>query len=221
MLIAIVTGAGRGIGREMIRALDMRELDEIWAIFPNKNALQALFASVKTPIRLIACELYDLKALNAIKDELKASHPVVKYLIHTEGLFKKDNPILQEESVCRGSVILTEIARPYMPKNGRILFAVPKIKISQNTRADIIAGSEFLYAYGRALHTTLAKDNINVTTVLLDKAHANEKIIRRVLRALEANIDVVTPSWRSLFSRILKNILPVKFFLRFNNFRKE
>lgn len=219
MLIAIVTGAGRGIGREMIRALDMRELDEIWAVFNNKSALQSLYASVKTPIRLLVCDLYDLNALTAIKEELQSSHPIVKYLIHTEGLFEKEHPILEEEATCRGAVALTEIARPYIHKNGRILFAVPKMNPFYKSRADIIASAEFLYAYGRALHNELLDKNINVTTVLIDRKDANEKIIRRALRALEANMDVVTPTWHNLFYRIIRNILPLKFFLRLINAR--
>lgn len=214
MLIAIVTGAGRSFGREMVRALDFRELDEIWAIFHSKNALQALYASVKTPVRVFPCNLYDLDALSAIKDELKESHPTIKYLVHTEGLFEKENAVLEEEATCRGAVALTEIARPYMTKSGRILFAVPKEKLLKSCRADVLASAEFLYTYARGLHNNLAKDNINVTTVITDRDKASKETTRRALRALEANIEVLTPTWSSFFYRIIKNILPEKFFLR-------
>ena len=219
MLIAIITGAGRGIGREIARALDIRELDEIWAIFPNKNALQALYANMKTPVRILACNLYDLNALTAIKDELKESHPKVKYLIHTEGLFSKENAILEEEASCRGAVALTEIVKPYMHKKGRILFAVPMENFFENISADKLASADFLCAYGRALHNNLAKSDVNVTVAIVEKEYAEEAAVRRALRALEANIEVLTPSWKSLFYRIIKNILPRKFFLRLKNIK--
>lgn len=217
MNIAIVTGAGRSLGKEIVQTLDYRELDEIWAIFSNKLALQALNKAVKTPVRVLACNLYDLDALSDIKDELKETHPVVKYLIHTEGLLEKENPILEEEATCRGAVILTEIARPYMKKGGRILIAVPKEHLLKNSRPDVLASAEFLQTYGRALHNSLAKDNINVTTVITDRNEVDKNTIRRILRALELNIEILTPTWTSFFYRIIKNIFPKKFFLRLSN----
>ena len=214
MLIGIVTGAGRGIGREIIRALDARELDEIWAIFENKNALQALFASVNTPIRVLNCNLYDVDALAAIKEELKESHPTVKYLIHTEGLFEKENPVIEEESACRGVVALTEIVKPYMKKDARIIFTAQKYKIGERKKASFLASQAFVYAYGRALHASLKSKGINVTTVLVDRVNANEKTARRALRAVEANLDVLTPTWQGFFGRIFNFIMPTKILLR-------
>ena len=174
MLIAIVTGASSGLGREYVRALDARELDEIWVIARRRGRLQALAEETKTPLRILACDLTELAALQGIEEELAENHPIVKYLICAAGFGKiggfADIPTEELCAMidlnCRAAVAVTQMALPYIPPTGRILEVCSCAAFQPIPFLNVYAASKsFLLRYSRALHAELAPRGIHVTAV--------------------------------------------------------
>ena len=67
-MIAIVTGASSGMGREFVKKLDKNEvLDEIWVVARRTERLEQLKGEIKTPLKVISCDLtneQDMKNFN-------------------------------------------------------------------------------------------------------------------------------------------------------------
>lgn len=57
MRIAVVTGASSGIGREFVRELDKKGLDEIWLIARREERLVALKDELRTSGRVMRLDL--------------------------------------------------------------------------------------------------------------------------------------------------------------------
>ncbi len=174
MLIAIVTGASSGLGREYVRALDRRELDEIWVIARRRERLQALATETATPLRILACDLTEPAVLHAIGEELAKNHPIVKYLINAAGFGKigsfSDIPLEEVCAMidlnCRAAVAVTQMALPYIPPTGRILEICSCAAFQPIPFLNVYAASKsFLLRYSRALRTELAPKGIHVTAV--------------------------------------------------------
>lgn len=74
--IAIVTGASSGLGRIFTRQFDQGAggpLDEIWLISRDEDALEKVAGKTVTPCRVLALDLTDPAAYDAVADELAAA----------------------------------------------------------------------------------------------------------------------------------------------------
>lgn len=174
MLIAIVTGASSGLGREYVRALDARKLDEIWVIARRRERLLALARETATPLRILACDLTEPAVLRVIEDELAKNHPIVKYLINAAGFGRigRCSDIPMEELCamidlnCKAAVAITQMTLPYIPPTGKILEISSCAAFQPIPFLNVYAASKsFLLRYSRALRAELSPKGINVTAV--------------------------------------------------------
>ncbi len=128
-MVALITGASSGLGAEFARQLDSENLSEMWLIARNSEALNKLSDELKTPCRIVVCDLTDENAINAIIGALLESEkPEIKYCINNAG-FGKIGPLhkLNRKDMtsmvdlnCRAVVHLSHMVIPFM-KSGSAL----------------------------------------------------------------------------------------------------
>lgn len=175
MKIAIVTGASKGLGREFVKLLDQeKQLDQIWGIARSKEQLESLQKSLTTPMRVLAYDLTQESAINALLDLLKKEKPSVQFLINAAGIGSigsyKDIPLHICTTIidlnCRAAVLLSQASIPFMPVGSHILEICSTAAFQPLPYLNIYAASKaFLYHYSRALHFELTAQHISVTAV--------------------------------------------------------
>ena len=130
MRIAVVTGASAGIGREFVYEIDrLGGLDEIWVIARRLERLEELKTKCKTPIRPIALDLSDMKALDEYRAILEKEKPEIGILVNSAGFgvfgpFAEGNLDRILSSVAVNSLALTgmcHISIPYMKEGDSII----------------------------------------------------------------------------------------------------
>lgn len=172
--IAIVTGAGNGMGKDFAKNLDNLGLDEIWAIALHEDGLEKLKSEMKTKIVPFAMDLSNLSNIDEIQNNLLMQKPNVEWLVNAAGFGKFDTyeNITTETSLnmidlnCKAMIKMTDICIPFMQSGSRIVdFAsvagfqpVPYGNIYSATKA-------FVLSYSRALNYELKHKNISVTCV--------------------------------------------------------
>ncbi len=174
-MIAVVTGASSGMGREFFKKLDENEnLDEIWVIARRLNRLEELKEGAKTPVRVIACDLTDNQSLKEYKDLLEKEKPEIKILANCSGYgkFGHTDVVSLEDSLgmidlnCKALVSVTDISLPYMAKNSHVVQLcslssfqpVPYLNVYAATKA-------FVLSYSRGLNAELKSRKIHVMAV--------------------------------------------------------
>lgn len=174
-MIAIVTGASSGMGREFFKKLDQNEnLDEIWVIARRANRLEELKEQAKTPVRVIACDLTDGESIKNYKALLEKEQPQIKILVNCSGYgkFGHSDVISLEDSLgmidlnCKALVSITDVSLPYMAKNSHVVQLcslsafqpVPYLNVYAATKA-------FVLSYSRGLNAELKSRGIHVMAV--------------------------------------------------------
>ena len=72
----IVTGASSGMGRDFVLKLDKNEkLDEIWVLARRADRLEELKKEVKTPLRVISCDLTKQESIDSYVALLEKEKP--------------------------------------------------------------------------------------------------------------------------------------------------
>ena len=129
-IIAIVTGASSGLGREFAHQIDtMADLDEIWLIARRRERLVELAAELNTDTRILALDLLQESSFAIIESELKQQKPVVSILINNAGKGKAGRFASIEREynseLLRLNVLaimqLTNLVLPYCAAGSRIL----------------------------------------------------------------------------------------------------
>lgn len=172
--IAIVTGAGNGMGKDFAKNMDELGLDEIWAFALHKEGLENLKSEMKTKVICFAMDLSNLSNIDEIQNNLLLQKPKIEWLVNAAGFGKFDyyENITTETSLnmidlnCKAMVKLTDVCVPFMDKGSRIVdFAsvagfqpVPYGNIYSATKA-------FVLSYSRALNFELKHKGISVTCV--------------------------------------------------------
>ena len=87
MKIAVVTGAGSGIGREFAAALSEPKygLDEIWLIDLNNAGLRDTADSITIHTRLFCMDITILEEIESLETELRKIRPNIKMLVNSAG----------------------------------------------------------------------------------------------------------------------------------------
>lgn len=171
-MIAIVTGASSGMGREFVKKLDNENLDAIWVVARRADRLEELKNEVKTPIKVIACDL--TKNASTLFDILENEKPEIKILVNCSGYgkFGHTDAVPVEESLgmidlnVKALVEVTQKAIPFMAKDSHIVELcslssfqpVPYLNVYASTKA-------FVLSYSQGLNAELKDRKIHVMAV--------------------------------------------------------
>lgn len=174
MKIAIVTGASSGIGKQFTLQIDGYGFDEIWGIALDEQGLLETQKELKTKFVPFPMDLTKNESFEALVEKLKNEKPEVELLINCSGFgkFGRYDEIPLEQSCnmidlnCKGTVKMTELVLPYIPRGGRIIeississFApIPYVNVYAATKA-------FLKSYSVSLGEELKPRGISVTCV--------------------------------------------------------
>ena len=217
MNIAIVTGASSGMGKEFVYQLsNYVQVDEIWVIARRLDALQALQADVKVPVRPIALDLCKEESFESYRLLLEETKPNVKLLVNAAGFGKFGSfdkiPLYEDcrmlDLNCKALVVMTRLTLPYMEKGSHILQLdslsafqpVPYITTYGATKA-------FVLSYSRAINRELKPRGIRmmsmnpgwVKTEFFDHAfQTNGNQVQYFDRLYEAR-DVVATGLKDLY----------------------
>ena len=174
MKAAIVTGASSGMGRDFVRALDGRGLDEIWAIARRRDALEALAAECKTRVRVMALDLKSEDAFTELAAALEEEKPDVRYLVCGAGYGRFGDYTKVDFDESRGMIDLnvtalvrtTYLALLYMSAGAHIIeiasasafMPLPYLNVYAATKA-------FVRHFSRALGVELRERGVSVTAL--------------------------------------------------------
>lgn len=176
MNIAVITGASSGLGREFVLQLARTEkhLDEIWVIARRRDRLEALRPLCPVPLRVLALDLTDSAAIDALEAQLKAAAPKVSVLVNAAGFGRMGDweTVGRQVSAsmirlnCQAAVEVTQLCLPYMGPGGRILEICSTSAFQPLPYLNVYAATKaFLYRYSLALGWELRPRGITVTAV--------------------------------------------------------
>ena len=172
--IAIVTGASQGIGKEFVKQLLAKEIDEIWAVARNKEKLGILKREFGEKVIPVSKDLSAVTEVNSIRELLEKENPTVVWLINNAGTAKMgiydDFQTKEiEESIslnCSAVVALCTMCIPYMELGSRILNISSAASFQPMPYLNLYAASKvFVRYYSRALNMELKGKGISVTAV--------------------------------------------------------
>lgn len=173
-LIALVTGASSGLGREFARLLVQEAVDELWLVARREERLRGLASEVALPCRVFALDLTQESSLEALSAALSAEPVTVRWLVNAAGFGRigmaADIGAATTGRMialnCRAAAELTERVLPYMERGSRVLEIascaafqpIPYLAAYAATKA-------FLLRYSRALAAEVAERGITVTAI--------------------------------------------------------
>lgn len=172
--IAIVTGASQGIGKEFVKQLLEKEIDEIWAVARNKEKLGILKKDFGEKVIPVSKDLSVVTEANSIRELLEKENPTVVWLINNAGTAKmgvySDFQTKEiEESIslnCSAVVALCTMCIPYMEQGSRILNISSAASFQPMPYLNLYAASKvFVRYYSRGLNMELKGKGISVTAV--------------------------------------------------------
>ena len=173
-IIAVVTGASSGLGKEFTRLMLQEQVQEVWAIARNKENLARLRQVLGKKIRCISMDLSDRRVIEKFEKILKEEQPAIRYLINNAGYDKfcsyKDLDI--EESLnmidlnCSAVVAMGLACIPYMRRGSHIINIASQASFQPLPYQNIYAATKaFVRNYSRALNVELKNTGIQVTAV--------------------------------------------------------
>lgn len=173
--IAIITGASRGMGREFVRVLALRdEIEEIWALARNEEKLKELSMCCDKKIKCIPMDLSETGNIIAFAETLKEADVKVRYLINNAGFAKfcSYGDISIEESLnminlnISGVVAMGLVCIPYMEKGSHIINIASQAAFQPLPYQNIYSSTKaFVKNYSRALNVEVKDKGITVTAV--------------------------------------------------------
>lgn len=208
--IAIVTGASSGLGREFARQIDLlQQVDELWLLARNAEALEKTGATLSTPFLAIAGDLADPATIEKVAGRLDKEQPQVMYLVNAAGFGKFGNwqTITDEDAAsmidlnCRSLVAMTRTCLAHMPRGSHVIQVASAAAFVPLPHMNVYAASKaFVLRYARALRWELRGSGITVTALCPTWVKTNfEKVARtsgggndvgRLLGAQEASTVV-------------------------------
>jgi short-subunit dehydrogenase len=239
-MIAIVTGASSGIGREFVRQIDSKNFDEIWLVARRKERLEELSQSIKSKSKIFALELTEDESFEIIKKKLEEENPQVGLLVNAAGLgypdyFKDLGLYKNAETIRVNSEALTKMTSLVLPycKEGSAIINIGSVAafIPQPKFATYAASKSYVLSFSRALNRELRDQKISVSCLCPNpvnteffrnskKSQANkikslglediEKLVAKSLRLCHKK-DLVTNHPLAGGVKIVSKILPHSF----------
>lgn len=178
MVIAVVTGASSGIGREFVRQISekYKTIDEIWVIARRTERLEVLKNEIdNVVIRAITCDITDSTQLTHYRNLLDKHKPSIRLLVNAAGygmigrfaeLSEKDN-IGMCDLNCTALTRMISISLPYMSVNHAniINMASSAAFAPQPSFAVYAATKSYVLSLSTALNKELRGKGITVTAV--------------------------------------------------------
>lgn len=175
-MIAIVTGASSGIGKEFVRQLTAyyKNIDEIWVIARRTERLKILQKLVSVKLVPITLDLINPDSIKVLKKMLREKNPRVKLLINSAGFgqvggftdmdckYSTDMIALN----CTALTAITHAVLPYITYNGRIIqMASSAAFLPQPDFSVYAATKSYVLSFSRSLNVELKRRKIKVTAV--------------------------------------------------------
>lgn len=241
-MIALITGASSGIGREFVKQVDRKNFSEIWLVARRKDRLVDLSKNLKTKTKILDLDLYDDKSYEILEKNLKEENKSIGLLVNSAGLGYPDyfcNLSLEENTNtldinCKALTKISYLCIKYMEKNSIIInIASVAAFLPQAKFAVYAASKSYVLSFSRALNRELKKRQIHVCCLCPNpvdteffknskKEDANnikalgmenlEKMVEKTLRLCKKK-DLITSHPISLLIRFLSKILPHSFIM--------
>ena len=194
MTVAIITGASSGIGAEFAKGYAGR-VDELWLVARRKERMIELGESLGVKYRVITADLCKKEGIEAIRSELEAVKPQVKYLVNAAGFgdFGAFDEIPEEKVEMmidlnvKSVVLITHMVVPYMVRGGRIIQLGSGSCFTPLPYFNVYSsGKVFVLHYTKSLNFELKKYGVRATcfcpgwvhTEFLGKATAKSDVTR-------------------------------------------
>ena len=176
MVIAIVTGASSGLGREYVLALKKLhpQIEEYWLVARRRERLEQVGKALGKPYRALALDLTQRESLETLRALLSREQPQVKCLINNSGYGRLgdfiDMPMEDSGGMVRlNCVALTEVASvvlPYIPQGGMMINVSSIAAFVPNARMAVYSSTKaYVLSLSKALRFELKKRSVNVLAV--------------------------------------------------------
>lgn len=235
-MIAIISGASSGIGREFAYQIDDKGYDEIWLIARRYDRLLEVKNKIKTPVKILALDLLEDESFYLIEEELSKSNKKISLLINSAGVgindYFENIALIDDEKMINLNIRvpskLIKIALPYMGEDS-IIINVASVSgfIPQPKFAGYAASKSYLISLSRALNREFRDKKIHVTALCPNpvdtefaisnnnnlKKYGREDLHKLVKKALKkaGKSDLITTHPASKFMLIISKILPHSF----------
>lgn len=191
-VVAIVTGASSGLGKEFVRLMKREKVHEIWAIARNEKKLLDLKRQFGKRVRCFSLDLSDSHSIKKFQVLLETEQPAIRYLVNNAGYdkFCSYEDLSIDESLnminlnCSGVVAMGLACIPYMRRGSHIINIASQASFQPLPYQNIYASTKaFVRNYSRALNVELKERGIYVTavcpgwidTALYDRANIGAK----------------------------------------------
>ncbi len=218
-MIAIVTGASSGMGKEFFKKLDQNEnLDEIWVLARRADRLNELKEGAKTPVRVIPCDLTKSESIAEFCNILASEKPEIKILVNCSGFgrFGHTDVVPLNEGLdmidlnCKALVSITQSSLPYMAKDSHIVQLcslssfqpVPYLNVYASTKA-------FVLSYSRGLNAEMKSRGIHVMAVcpgwveteFFKRAETEQKDAVTYFNKIYKAKDVIDTAYKDMYKK--------------------
>ncbi|WP_394010982.1 SDR family NAD(P)-dependent oxidoreductase [Anaerococcus cruorum] len=237
-MIAIITGASSGIGREFAYQIDNLDYDEIWLIARRYERLVEVKNNLKTKTKILALDLLEEESFLKITTELDFSNDKVGLLVNAAGIGYNDyfeNLSLEKSKRTIDLNILAatqmiKVILPFMAKDS-VIINVASVAgfIPQPKFATYAASKSYLISLSRALSREFRDRKIHLATLCPNpvntefganndsgiKKLATEDINKLVSKTLKQAKykDVITVHPSAKFMLVISKIIPHSFIM--------
>ena len=237
-MIAIITGASSGMGREFAYQIDDKGYDEIWLIARRKDRLLEVKDKLKTPAKTLSLDLLADESYGLLEERLREDKAHIGLLINAAGMgineyfentsLDKDEKVIDLNTKAPSKII--KIALPCMAKGSTIInIASVSGFIPQPKFAVYAASKAYLISLSRALNRELRDRKIHVATLCPNpvntefgidndnklKKYGIENLNKLVARTLKkaGKADLITTHPASKLMLIVSKIFPHSFIM--------
>lgn len=239
-MIAIITGASSGIGREFAYQVDNLNYDEIWLIARRYERLAEVKSNLKNKTKILALDLLDEESFFKIANKLEFTKDKVGLLVNAAGVGFNDyfenlsleaNKKTIDLNILAASQMI-KVILPHMANNSLIINVASVAGfIPQPRFATYAASKAYLISLSRALNREFRDKKIHVATLCPNpvntefganntsgiKKYATEDINKLVAKSLKQAKykDIITVHPSAKFMLVISKIIPHSFIMRF------
>lgn len=174
--IAIITGASSGIGRDIARVVDKKELflDEIWLVGRNEDKLKALASFFVHKTEIVVQDLTKPSALNKLRIMIEENDINIRLLVNSAGIglwdkFDNHDYVKLREMLRLNIEALTSLTYNCLPKmddESRIInLASSAAYLPQPYFVVYAATKSYVLSFSRGLRYELKHRGIKVSAV--------------------------------------------------------